>query len=160
MSYRIFELDPYLKPYEADIELRMSNYARKRRELVGESGSLRDFANAHEYFGFHKTSDGWFYREWAPGADEIYLTGDMNGWKWLELKLERLENGVFEIFLPGVDTLYDGCHVKAIIRCGETLLERIPLYIRRVEQDTYTHAWCGVIVDEPKYKWKKKKFTW
>jgi len=159
MSYRIFELDPYLLPYKADIELRMANYARKRQELVGEDGSLRDFANAHEYFGFHKTNNGWYYREWAPGADEVYLTGDMNGWKWLELKLERLENGIFEIFLPGTDTLYNGCHVKAIIRRGEALLERIPLYIRRVEQDAYTHAWCGVIVDEPEYKWKKKKFT-
>ena len=141
MSYRIFELDPYLLPYKADIELRMANYARKRRELVGEDGSLKDFANAHEYFGFHKTDKGWFYREWAPGADEVYLTGDMNGWKWLELKLERLENGIFEIFLPGTNALYNGCHVKAIIRRGDDLLERIPLYIRRVEQDIYTHAW-------------------
>ena len=159
MSYRIFELDPYLLPYKADIELRMANYARKRRELVGEDGSLKDFANAHEYFGFHKTDKGWFYREWAPGADEVYLTGDMNGWKWLELKLERLENGIFEIFLPGTNALYNGCHVKAIIHRGDDLLERIPLYIRRVEQDIYTHAWCGVIVDESEYKWKKKKFT-
>ena len=34
MSYRIFELDPALKPYAADIEARMSNYMRKREELL------------------------------------------------------------------------------------------------------------------------------
>ncbi|MBQ4108062.1 MAG: 1,4-alpha-glucan-branching enzyme, partial [Clostridia bacterium] len=70
MSYRIFELDPMLKPYEADIELRMQNYARKRKELLGNADSLCNFANGHQYFGFHKTANGWYYREWAPAADE------------------------------------------------------------------------------------------
>ena len=70
-----------------------------------------------------------------------------------------LGNGVFEIFVKGRETLYNGCHVSAIIRRGEKLLQRIPLYIRRVEQDPVTFTWCGVIVDEPEYKWKKKSFT-
>ena len=159
MSYRIFEYDPGLLPYERDIDQRMKNYARKRRELVGEDGSLCDFANGHEYFGFHKTKDGWYYREWAPAASEIFLTGDMVEWRQFAYKLTPLGNGVFEVFLPGKNVLWNGCHVKAIVRHGDRILERIPLYIRRVEQDPTTHAWCGVIVDEPAYKWKKKKFT-
>ncbi len=159
MSYKIFEYDPYLLPFEADIEQRMLNYRTKKRELVGESGSLCDFANGHEYFGFHKTEDGWFYREWAPAADEVYLTGDMNGWNLTELKLERLDGGVFEIFMPGKDYLYDGCHVQTIVMHKGEMLRRIPLYIRRVLQDPNTYLWCGVISDEPEYKWKKKKFT-
>ena len=159
MRYKIFEHDPYLLPFEADINQRMKNFENKRRELVGDEGKLCDFANRHEYFGFHKTGKGWYYREWAPAADELYLTGDMVDWRWTDLKLTPKGNGVFEIFLPGVDTLYNGCHVKTIVRHGGKLLERIPLYIRRVEQDPNTHAWCGVIVDEPLYKWKKKSFT-
>ena len=159
MSYKIFEYDPYLLPFEQDIEQRMKNYERKRRELVGEDGSLADFANGHEFFGFHKTKKGWYYREWAPAAEEVYLTGDMVDWKWLEWKLTPLGNGVFEIFIPDVNALYDGCRVKTIIRHNGELLERIPLYIRRVVQDKDTHAWCGVICDEPKYKWHKRSFT-
>ena len=58
MNYKIFEYDPYLLPYKADIELRMQNYAKKKRELVGNSGNLCDFANGYEYFGFHKTENG------------------------------------------------------------------------------------------------------
>ena len=76
MSYKIFEYDPGLKMFEVDIELRMKNYIRKRKELVGDC-NLCDFANGHEYFGFHKTENGWYYREWAPEADEVYLTGEM-----------------------------------------------------------------------------------
>ena len=74
MTYRIFERDLYLRPYEKDILLRMENYARKKRELLGKRGKLVDFANGHEYFGFHRTGDGWVYREWAPAAEEVYLT--------------------------------------------------------------------------------------
>ena len=159
MAYRIFELDPYLLPYEADIKLRMDLYEKKRAALVGKTGKLSDFAGGHDYFGFHKTRDGWYYREWAPGADEVYLTGDMVDWRWLDLKLSRLENGVFEIFLPGKKALWNGCHVKTIVRHGGQLLERIPLYIRRVEQDPVTYVWSGVIVDEPRYKWENTDFT-
>ncbi len=159
MGYKIFDYDLALLPYQGDIELRMANYHRKRSELVGTEGRLCDFANGHHYFGFHKTRDGWVYREWAPAAEEVYLTGDMNGWHWTDWRLTPLGNGVFEIFLPGRETLYDGCHVKVIIRHDGQLLERIPLYIRRVEQDPDTHAWCGVIVDEPDYKWKKRSFV-
>ena len=32
------------------------------------------------YYGFHKTDDGWYYREWAPKADALYLIGDCNNW--------------------------------------------------------------------------------
>ena len=159
MAYKIFEYDPQLLPYRKDIEQRMKNYERKRRELVGENGSLCDFANGHHYFGFHRTADGWVYREWAPAAEEVYLTGVRVEWRWLDLKLTRVENGVFEIFLPGHDALYDGCRVKTIVRHEGKLLERIPLYIRRVCQDPVTYQWVGVITDEPEYRWKKKQFT-
>ena len=159
MSYQIFELDPMLKPYEADIELRMQNFARKRAELLKDAKSLYDFANGHQFFGFHKTPNGWYYREWAPAAEAVYLTGDAVNWSPNEWKLTPLGNGVFEIFLPGADTLYNGCHVQTLIRHDGVLLERVPLYIRRVEHDPHTNVWCGVIVDEPKYKWKKKSFT-
>ena len=110
MKLKIFEHDPSLVPYERDILQRMKNFENKKRELAG-NGTLCDFANAHEYFGFHKSDDGWYYREWAPAADEVYLTGDMINWKWMELRLTPVGNGVFEIFLPGTDALWNGCHV-------------------------------------------------
>ena len=159
MSYRIFEYDPFLLPYEEDINQRMRNYQNKRSELLQNAKSLCDFANGYAYFGFHKTQDGWYYREWAPAADAVYLMGDMNGWNHTSLPLTSLGNGCFEIFLKGKNALWNGCRVKAVIQHKGELLERIPLYIRRVEQDTQTYSWCGIIVDEPTYRWKKRKFV-
>jgi len=157
-TYKIFKLDPSLMPYKKDIELRMANYKKKKSELVGKKGNLRDFANGHHYFGFHKCENGWYYREWAPGAEEVYLTGDMVEWHWFDLKLEPKDNGTFEIFMPGRDFLYDGCRVKTVIKHGGNYLERIPLYIRYTAQDPQTTAWCGVIIDEEVYKWKNDGF--
>ena len=158
MSLKIFEHDPSLLPFASDIEQRVKNFENKKRELVGEKGSLLDFANGHEYFGFHRTNDGWVYREWAPAADELWLMGDMNGWNRSSLPLTPIGNGVFEIFLSGTDALWDGCYVKTLVRNGDRVFERTPLYIRRVLQDPDNYTWCGVIVDEPEYKWRKKKF--
>ncbi len=159
MNYKIFEYDEYLKPYAADIELRMANYERKKKEILPQGGSLKDFANAHEYFGFHKTKDGWFYREWAPGADRLFLTGDFNNWQWLSHPLERKENGIWEIFIAGADTLWHGCKVKTIVEKNGQLLERIPLYAKRVVQDPVTRMFVCEVWDEAPYKWKKKTFT-
>ena len=159
MDYKIFERDASLLPFKKDIELRMENYQKTKERILQGEKSLNEFANGHEYFGFHKQKNGWIYREWAPNAEEVYLTGDFNEWRWLDHPLKRLENGVWEIFLSNQSTLYNGCHVKAIIKTKDSLLERIPLYIRRVEQNPVDHSWCGVICDEPEYKWRKKSFT-
>ena len=158
MRYPIFEYDPSLLPFEKDIDQRMRNYQNKRRELVGENGTLCDFANGHAFFGFHKTKKGWYYREWAPGADAVYLMGDMNAWNPTNLRLTPIGNGCYEIFLPGKKALWNGCRVKTVVWNNGRRLERIPLYIRRVEQDPQSYIWNGVIVDEPAYRWKKRVF--
>ena len=156
---KIFDYDPRLLPFEADINLRMENYKRKKKELVGRGGRLIDFANAHEYFGFHKMDDGrWVYREWAPGADALYLMGDMNGWDQHNLPMTRLENGVFELYLPDDKQLYDGCHVKVLVEGNGRRVERIPVYAKKVVQDRGNYLWCAQIVDLPRYEWQNENF--
>ena len=100
--YRIFELNPQLAPYKADIDLRMDLYKRTKSRLLGDSGmTLNDFANAHNYFGFHRVEGGWVYREWAPSAYQVYLTGEFNNWNWTTHPLKNLGNGSWELFLSG-----------------------------------------------------------
>ena len=156
MKYAILKHDPYLMPFEKDIALRMDNFYKKKEQLLAPGQTLADFANGYNYFGFHQTEDGWYYREWAPAAEEVYLTGDFNGWQWTELPLNNVGNGAWELFIKGENTLYNGCHVKTVVKANGKLLERIPLYIRRVEQNPVDHSWCGVIVDLPEYRWRRK----
>lgn len=158
MGYKIIEIDPGLKPYESDINLRMDLYKKEKEKLLHDGKNIVEFANGADYFGFHRVKGGWVYREWAPAADAIYLIGDMNGWDKTSLPMKKLDNGIFELYMEGEDYLYDGCKVKALVVNGEDEFERIPLYIHRVVQDPKTIVWCGEIVDEEKYEWHDKDF--
>ena len=89
--YRILELNPQLKDFAGDIDLRMFLYRATKQRLVGEDGNLNEFANAHHYYGFHRTETGWVYRDWAPSAYQLYLTGEFNGWNQTSHPLTRLD---------------------------------------------------------------------
>ena len=143
----ILEIDPYLTEYVDDIAMRIDLYKQKRAEILRNHSCLSDFANAHNFFGFHKTNEGWVYREWAPSADEIYLTGDFNGWNTESHQLTRLENGIFEIHLKGKSSLKVGQKVQTIVIHKGQMLRRIPLYATRVVQDPVTYLWCAEIED-------------
>jgi len=109
--YRILEFNPQLKDFAGDIDLRMFLYRATKNRLLAQVGTLNEFANAHNYYGFHRTESGWAYREWAPSAYQLYLTGDFNGWNQTSHPLKKLDNGNWELLLEGEDALWDGCKV-------------------------------------------------
>ncbi len=157
---KLIDIDPYLKPYEPDLALRAALYREKRQSLVGEADSLVDFASGHLYFGFHRTPTGWVYREWAPAAEALYLTGDFNGWDSEACRMTRLENGVFEVHLPGKNALRPGQKIQTLVVHAGRVLRRIPLYATRVVQDPETYLWCGEI-EEPlaPFPWTDEGFV-
>ncbi len=156
---RILEIDPYLEPFASDIDLRVELLKRKKKELVGR-GSLVDFANGYEFFGIHRTENGWVYREWAPAAEKMYLTGDFNGWNTESHPMTRLRNGVFEICLEGKSALQEGQKIQAIVVHNCELLRRVPSYATRVVQDPVTYLWCAEIEDTLNpYPWTDSGFA-
>ena len=156
---RILELNPQLRPFEGDINLRMDLYRATKARLLSGGGTLKDFANAHHYFGIHHLAGKWVYREWAPSAHQLYLTGDFNNWNQTSHPLKRLENGVWELELEGDDALWEGCKVKTVVDANLTRTEHIPLYARRVVQDKATITWCAEVVDNWKtFDWTDQDF--
>ena len=152
--YRILTLDPLLKPYAADVALRMERNAAVRKQLLGDSAALSAFANGYLYYGFHRTQAGWVFHEWAPGADAIHLIGDFNDWNRASHPLRRLDGGVWEIELSGADALKHGQHVKLQITRGGRSFDRIPAYIRNTVQAPLTHQLTGVIwAPERPFQW-------
>ena len=157
--YKVLELNPQLQPFAGDIELRMHNYKTTKERLMPNGGTLNEFANAHEYFGIHHVEGGWVYREWAPSAHQLYLEGEFNNWNQTEYPMNRLDNGVWELFLEGEKALWDGCKVKTVVDANLTRTEHIPLYARRVVQDKETITWCAEVVDDQKvFKWTDEDF--
>jgi len=158
--YRVLELNPQLKDFAGDIDLRMFLYRATKSRLLAQVDTLNEFANAHNYYGFHRTEKGWVYREWAPSAYQLYLTGDFNGWDQTSHPLKKLDNGNWELELEGKDALWDGCKVKTVVDANLTRTEHMPLYARRVVQDPKTITWCAEVVDEEKvFPWTDKDFV-
>ena len=157
--YRILELNPQLAPFAGDIDLRMFLYRATRDRILKEGQSLNDFANAYEFFGFHHVDGGWYYREWAPSAYQLYLEGDFNNWNQTSHPLTPIGDGNWEIFLPGDDALWDGCKVKTVVDANMTRTEHIPLYARRAVQDKETRLFCAEVVDDRKtFQWTDQSF--
>lgn len=158
--YRILELNPQLEPFSGDIDLRMHLYRSTKKRILSEGQSLNDFANAHLYFGFHHVDGGWYYREWAPSAYQLYLEGDFNGWNQTSHPLTNLGNGSWELYLPGDNALWDGCKVKTVVDANLTRTEHIPLYARRVVQNKQTITFeCEVVDDRKTFPWTDKDFV-
>ena len=157
--YKILELNPVLQWHAGDIDLRMRLYHDTKARLLPHGGTLNEFANGHEYYGIHRVPGGWIYREWAPSAYQLYLTGDFNGWNWTSHPLKNLGNGSWELYLEGENALWEGCKVKTIVDANMTRTEHIPLYARRVVQDPGTITWCAEVVDEwNTFPWTDENF--
>ncbi len=158
----ILKNDPWLAPYASAIEGRHQDVQRKLKELTASSGTLSDFANAHKYFGLHRTKEGWVFREWAPNASAITLIGDFSGWKTLpEFRLRRVGgglSGVWEGTFPA-DAIADGQLYKMLVEWPGGSGERIPAYANRVLQDPNTYIFSAQ-VHAPKraFAWHDKGF--
>ena len=158
--YRLLELNPQLKPFAGDIDLRMFLYRATKSRILAEGQTLNQFANAHDYFGFHHVEGGWVYREWAPSAYQLYLEGDFNGWNQTSHPLTNIGNGNWEIFLEGDDALWEGCKVKTVVDANMTRTEHIPLYAHRVVQDPKTLTFtCEIIDDRKVFSWTDQNFV-
>ena len=144
----IVEQDDWLKPVEGAMTERYAHFCRRLSGIERTAGSLVDYANGYLYFGFQydPVRRGWWFREWLPGAIDVYLFGDFNGWQCTELPLRRGAGGVWSIFLPDesfAGRLVHGSRVKILVHGRNGWLERIPAYIRRVVQDEQSKDFSG-----------------
>ena len=137
--------DPHIKPYLSEVRLHLERYQSARDRLCPRDTALSDIANGYLYFGIHRTEGGWVFREWLPGADAAWLTGDFNDWAPYSHPLRPIGDGVWGITLDGADALRHGQRVRLIVGRKGSTFERIPAYIRAVEQEEGTRRLCGVV---------------
>ena len=153
--------DPYLEPYREIIQRRAASASKRGTELAQGPGALSEFACAHEYYGLHKTAEGWIFREWAPNAIGLWLVGDFTGWfKDDKYLLTRIgSTGQWEIRLP-LEAIKHGQYYRLEMAWNGGCGERIPAYARRVVQNPETHLFAAQVWDPPTpYVWKNKSFT-
>ena len=152
--------DPWLQPYQPQIEERHQRYLDRLKSIEAECGSLSAYANRHRYLGFNYNpqEQGWWYREWAPAAEQLWLIGDFNSWHPTTHPLYKNKEGIWEIFIPdGPDGLKHQQKVKVKIQANNQVRDRLPAYITRAIQDPETHDFSGQIWHpEKKYTWQSQ----
>lgn len=169
MTYKTLPIlldTPWLEPYAPVINRRYERYQSTLRSIHEFSGSILEFARIHEYYGVHfdKFRNGWIYREWAPEAKKMFLTGDFNWWDRHSHPMKKNHRGDWEIFLPYdtyKDTFVHQSRIKVrIIGANDSDLDRIPAYITRVIQDEQTHDFAGQLwFPEKNFIWSDASFS-
>ena len=155
-----YNTDSWLNPFTYTIEKRIEKCLFKEKQLIG-NGTLSGFAMGHHYYGLHHTGDSWIFREWAPNATTIFITGVFTGWKEKEeFRMQRLNaNGDWELKLPA-NSLKHGDLYKLSVLWEGGKGERIPSYASRLFQDDVTKIFSAQVWHpEVQYKWIKKDFT-
>jgi 1,4-alpha-glucan branching enzyme len=152
---QLIKYDPWLEPYRPQLRDRHGRYLTALARLDSAGGLTGPVSQGHHYFGlnrgeFHGKPGVW-YREWAPGALQLRLIGDFNGWDRNADPMVRGDYGVWGLFLPDdkyAGRLVHGSKVKVHVVTESGSMDRIPAYIRRVVQEA-DHSFTGVYWEPP-----------
>ena len=156
--------DPWLQPVEGQVLDRYNRYHQKLHEISDNFGSIEQFADGYMYFGinYDAKQKAYVYREWAPEAFNLYLTGDFNQWQKHSHPLKKDKYGVWEIMLPENDykeAFTHGSKVKVLVNSRKGEQFRIPAYIKRAVQDEDTKNFTGQVWLPKQFKWPKLQKT-
>ena len=166
MKYRklpIVKNDPWLEPVAEDVFNRYMIYKQKLEHIEFSFGSLLKFADAYKYLGvnYDKENKIWIYREWAPKANALFLTGDFNDWNSDSHPLAKDESGVWTIKLNADEykkKLKHGSKFKVIVHSSKGVHWRIPAYARKLIQDETTKDFTAQFWNPGRYNWQGDKF--
>ncbi len=158
----LVEADPGLAPYESQLQNRMQRLDAVLQEIRTGADSLQQMAQGYLYFGLNRgeldEKPGVWYREWAPGADQLFFIGDFNDWDRSANPMTCDEFGVWSLFLPDDDyaeRLVHGSRVKVHVVSEDSKMDRIPAYIRCVARDDL-NDYSGVFWDPEPFDWRSE----
>ncbi|XP_057245906.1 1,4-alpha-glucan-branching enzyme isoform X1 [Malurus melanocephalus] len=145
---QLLERDPYLAPFRTDFQRRYSLFYNRLKNIEECEGGLDKFTKSYKTFGVNQLEDGGIYcKEWAPGAEAVFLAGDFNGWNPFSHPYKKLEYGKWELFIPpedGCSPVPHGSKLKVVIRAQNgALLYRISPWARYVvrDEDKVNYDW-------------------
>ncbi|KAL3057651.1 hypothetical protein OYC64_007998 [Pagothenia borchgrevinki] len=97
----LVQMDPYLKPFEKDFKRRYEQLQKQLSKLEETEGGYDQFTQSYKTFGVQRQPDNSLhFREWAPAAEALFLTGDFNAWEKFTHPYTKQEFGKWELILP------------------------------------------------------------
>ncbi|KAK9503231.1 hypothetical protein O3M35_011847 [Rhynocoris fuscipes] len=98
---RHLERDPYLKPFEREFRRRYAVLMDSLDKIENELGGIQKFVHSYRDFGIRVNIDNSIdCQEWAPGAAQLYLTGQFNNWDRTSYPFEKHDFGIWKLHIP------------------------------------------------------------
>ena len=149
---KLIQDDPWLTSHTGTIDARFHRYQERLRAIGDITGAI---SKQHYFLGMHTTATTIIYREWAPQAQGLFLTGDFNQWSRETHPLTRIENGYWEILLPAGTILHGSRYKVHVIGADGSRLDRIPAHATRVVQDDQTKDFAAQLWNpDDDYVWQ------
>ncbi|MGB3136213.1 MAG: 1,4-alpha-glucan branching enzyme [Nodosilinea sp.] len=135
-------------------------YAFKTRAITDFDIHLFSEGNHHriyEKLGAHFTTveqvTGVYFAVWAPNARNASVLGDFNYWDGRKHQMRRLSNGIWELFIPGLEV---GVHYKYEIKNYDGhIYEKSDPYGFQQEIRPKT---ASIVTDLDSYDWQDQKW--
>ncbi|XP_058489690.1 1,4-alpha-glucan-branching enzyme [Solea solea] len=97
----LLQMDPYLKPYEKDFKRRYELLQKQLFQLEETEGGVDQFTRSYRTFGVQRRPDNSLcFKEWAPAAEALFLTGDFNAWDKFSHPYQKKDFGKWELIIP------------------------------------------------------------
>ena len=154
----IFKFDPSLRAGVVKYKEIREKVRIRLSEIGGNLEALDRFSKAYTHYGFNldPETNCFTFREWLPGASEVYITGEFNNWNNTQYPLSRNEFGVWEIKFNSSDfPLHEGNKYKLFVKNARgEFVYRNPAYAERAVQDPVTKIFDATYVPRSKFQWK------
>ncbi|KAL6736172.1 hypothetical protein Aduo_006554 [Ancylostoma duodenale] len=142
----LVKLDSWLYDFQPEITRRYTVFLDYQKRIE-ECGGMERFTQGYKEFGLNVQPDNSVIcHEWAPGADQLALIGDFNGWNRETHKYTREEHGKWRLVVPpnadGSCAIPHNSIIKiAVTRQGHTVDKLSPwaTYVTRPKETVVYH---------------------
>jgi 1,4-alpha-glucan branching enzyme len=105
LSYRLEQTDVLGSVLDYDDPYRFSPYTSEfDRHLWGEGRLLYAYDALGAHVVEHEGARGVVFAVWAPNAERVSVIGEFNRWDERAHPMRLLTGGIWELFVPGLDT--------------------------------------------------------
>lgn len=157
-----YEDDPYLGPHQGEIRRRYTEFTKVLTQIESTGSDLDKFTRGYEEFGLLVQNDnGILAREWAPGADGLFLKGDFNNWSDSAHPYARKEYGKWELLLTpnpdGTCPIPHGTVVKVMVMKDGQKFDKLSPWAHYVSRGPTSTIYHQIFFNPPmKYQWTSK----
>ncbi|XP_063058388.1 1,4-alpha-glucan-branching enzyme [Engraulis encrasicolus] len=96
-----FHMEPSLRQFESDFHRRYWLFEERLRQVEDLEGDIESFTKGYQAYGVQRQpNNSLLFREWAPGAQGLFLTGDFNDWSKTSHPFTKVDYGKWELHLP------------------------------------------------------------